>query len=120
MQLSAYGSDRLGAVIEQNIDDGPVLLPHPLSRARLELLGPADMNVCCFRYVLVPSPATPGKPALSPEQIDGQNTEILIRVQESGIAVPSNACIDGRFAIRKAAIQSSLAAGGLLMCWSRR
>lgn len=41
-------------------------------------------------------------PTLSDEQLDAFNTEILIRVQESGIAVPSNARFDGRLAIRVA------------------
>ena len=102
MQLSAYGTDRLGAVIEQNIDDVQYLKSRIQCEPRLELLGPADMNVCCFRYVPEPPPAPPEKPTPSPEQLDALNTEILIRVQESGVAVPSNARIDGRFAIRVA------------------
>jgi len=34
--------------------------------------------------------------------LDALNTEILLRVQESGVAVPSSTLIGGRFAIRVA------------------
>ena len=33
-------------------------------------------------------------------ELDALNREILVRIQESGLAVPSNARINGRFAIR--------------------
>lgn len=102
MQLSAYGADRIGAVIEQNIDDVQYLRSCIEREPRLELLGPADMNVCCFRYVPAQSgsSAAAGEPALSEAQLDALNTELLVRLHESGIAVPSNARIDGRFALR--------------------
>jgi glutamate/tyrosine decarboxylase-like PLP-dependent enzyme len=51
------------------------------------------MNVICFRY-------QPGN--ITEEKLDQINRELLVRLQESGIAVPSNARIEGRFAIRVA------------------
>ena len=51
------------------------------------------LNIVCFRYI------APGR---SPEQHDELNQEILIRVQERGIAVPSSTVLEGRFAIRVA------------------
>jgi glutamate/tyrosine decarboxylase-like PLP-dependent enzyme len=51
------------------------------------------MNVVCFRL----------KPAgLSEPELDQLNARVLVRIQESGVAVPSNARIGGRFAIRVA------------------
>lgn len=102
MQLSAYGADRLGAIIEQNIEDAQYLRARIERERRLERLGPADLNVVCFRYVPEPPPAAGGVAAMSTEQLDALNTELLVRLHESGIAVPSNARIDGRFAIRVA------------------
>lgn len=96
MQLSAYGADKIGAVIEQNIDDVQYLRARIERESRLELLGPAEMNICCFRYV------PEGRAAKSDSDLDALNTELLVRLHESGIAVPSNTRVDGRFAIRVA------------------
>lgn len=93
MNLLVYGTDRIGAAIEQNIEDVQYLRRCIDSDPRLERLGPADMNVVCFRF----------RPARTTEQdLDELNRELLIRIQESGLAVPSNARIDGRFALRVA------------------
>jgi hypothetical protein len=47
--------------------------------------------VACFRY------RAEGLPA---GELDRLNTEILLRVQESGVAVPSSTVVNGAFAIR--------------------
>lgn len=62
---------------------------------KLELLAPEAMNVVCFRYV------TPGSHGTG-KDLDALNTEVLLRVQESGVAVPSSTSIRARFAIRAA------------------
>ena len=91
MNLLIYGTDRIGAVIEQNIEDAQYLRARIEAESRLEILGPTDMNVVCFRL----HPAGVGEP-----ELDALNREILVRIQESGLAGPSNARINGRFAIR--------------------
>ena len=53
------------------------------------------MNVVCFRYV-------PTGPERTRSDLDALNTEVLLRLQESGVAVPSSTLIGGRFAIRVA------------------
>jgi glutamate/tyrosine decarboxylase-like PLP-dependent enzyme len=60
---------------------------------QLELLAPAPLNICCFRFVA---------PGLDTEALNALNQEILWRLQESGIALPSHTVLDGRFAIRVA------------------
>lgn len=93
MNFSVYGTDQIGAAIEQNIDDAQYLSARIAAHADLELLAPAAMNVVCFRYA----------PAGCPEsQLDDINSRLLVRIQESGVAVPSNARIRGHFAIRVA------------------
>jgi glutamate/tyrosine decarboxylase-like PLP-dependent enzyme len=52
---------------------------------KLERLAPVALNVVCFRYA-------PGD--------DAVNEEILLRLQETGVAVPSGTKVAGRYAIR--------------------
>jgi glutamate/tyrosine decarboxylase-like PLP-dependent enzyme len=93
MNLSVYGADKLGAAIERNIEDCQYLSALIAAHPDLELLAPTAMNVVCFRL----------KPAgLREPELDQLNARVLVRIQESGVAVPSNARIDGRFAIRVA------------------
>jgi glutamate/tyrosine decarboxylase-like PLP-dependent enzyme len=93
MHLSIYGSERIGRMIEQNIDDVAYLRERIGREPELEVLGPSELNILCFRYVL------PGAP---PEALDALNAELLVRIQESGVAVPSSGRIDGRLALRVA------------------
>jgi glutamate/tyrosine decarboxylase-like PLP-dependent enzyme len=51
------------------------------------------LNIVCFRW------APPSVPA---ERLDAINEEILVRLQEQGIAIPSGTIVDGRYAIRAA------------------
>lgn len=60
---------------------------------RLELLAPVPLNVVCFRY---------RDAALDDDATDRLNRELLMRLQEEGLAVPSSTVLDGRFALRVA------------------
>ena len=93
MNLSVYGSERIGQVIEQNIDQVAYLRSLIDREPSLEILGPSELNVVCFRYIA---------PGLTPEELDALNMEALVRIQESGLAVPSSGRLEGRFAIRVA------------------
>jgi len=93
MNLSVYGTEKLGQVIQTNIDDALYLASRIEDETELELLAPAAMNVVCFRF---------NPNGLDETSLDELNTEILIQIQESGIAVPSNARVQGKFAIRVA------------------
>ena len=93
MNFSVYGTDKLGEIVEQNIEDAQYLSAMIQIHPELELLAPSAMNVVCFRV----------RPAgLTEKELDALNARVLVRIQESGIAVPSNARIGGRFAIRVA------------------
>lgn len=93
LQLSSYGTDAIGRLIAQNIDQVEQLRDLIERDPNLEQVGPSEMNVVCFRYV---------SPELTEAARNEFNIELLVRVQESGIAVPSNAVIDGQFALRVA------------------
>jgi aromatic-L-amino-acid/L-tryptophan decarboxylase len=85
MSFKAYGVDAFARMIEENVEQARYLASlvdaHPL----LERLAPVALNVVCFRYVAGD---------------DAVNQEILLRVQETGVAVPSGTKVGGRYAIR--------------------
>ena len=61
-----------------------------LAEPRLELLAPVELNIVCFRY--------------RADDANRVNGEIVIDLQESGIAAPSTTLIDGQLAIRAAIV----------------
>jgi aromatic-L-amino-acid decarboxylase len=93
LTLKAEGVDRLVRLIEQNVAHVRYLVERIDREPELELLAPAPLNVACFRYVA---------PDVSADALDAINREVLLRVQESGVAVPSSTLLDGRFALRVA------------------
>ncbi len=93
MSLKSHGADLWGRLVEQNVAQARYLRDRVLAEPRLELLAPVPLNLVCFRY------AAPG---FDDAALDAVNQEILIRVQERGIAVPSSTVLDGRFALRVA------------------
>jgi aromatic-L-amino-acid/L-tryptophan decarboxylase len=93
MSLKAHGADLWGRLVEQNVAQARHLRDRILAEPRLELLAPVPLNVVCFRYVA---------PGMDDRALNGLNEEILLRVQERGIAVPSSTVLGGRFALRVA------------------
>ncbi len=95
MSMKAHGVRTIANIIEQNVEQAQYLGALVEAHAALELLAPIPLNVVCFRY------APAGVPLAA---LDGINREILQRVQEAGIAVPSGTVIHGQFAIRAAIV----------------
>jgi aromatic-L-amino-acid decarboxylase len=93
MQLQADGVSKLGRIIDQNVRQTQALVMAIDNHAELERLAPAPLNVVCFRY---------RTPALGESSADTLNAELLLRLQERGIAAPSGTTIGGRYAIRVA------------------
>ena len=93
--MKTYGVNTLGRLIEQNVRQaqhlGRLVEDHP----SLELLAPVSLNIVCFRH------APKGAPQ---ESLDNLNREILFRLQESGVAMPSSTVLHGRFALRAAIV----------------
>jgi glutamate/tyrosine decarboxylase-like PLP-dependent enzyme len=93
MSLKAHGVKAFTRLIEQNVAQAQYLAGLIESRADLELLADVPLNVVCFRY----------RPADCAENsLNGVNQELLMRLQESGIAVISSTVLDGKFALRAA------------------
>ncbi len=93
MQLQADGIAKLGRIIEQNVRQARHFADAVAAHASLELLAPAPLNIVCFRY---------RTEAFSEAALDALNEELLLRLQERGIALPSSTRLDGRFALRLA------------------
>jgi glutamate/tyrosine decarboxylase-like PLP-dependent enzyme len=87
MSLKAQGVDAIIAMIEQNVEQAQYLVSLVERSQELELAAEAPLNIVCFRYA---------------GASDEENKEILMRLQESGVAVPSGTMLEGRFAIRVA------------------
>jgi glutamate/tyrosine decarboxylase-like PLP-dependent enzyme len=91
MSFKAHGVNAFGRLIEQNIQQAQYLGDLVESHPDLELLAPVSLNVVCFRYRGRNVPA---------DLLNAMNEEILVRLQETGTAVPSGTVLQGRFAIR--------------------
>jgi glutamate/tyrosine decarboxylase-like PLP-dependent enzyme len=93
LSLKADGVDKLVRIIEQNVAQTRYLVARIEREPKLQLLAPAPLNITCFRY------APPGG---DDAKLDALNAELLLRLQERGIAAPSSTVLGGRYALRVA------------------
>ncbi len=91
--LKEHGLSTFQALIEQHVAHARYLESLIRSTPSLELLAPVSLNIVCFRF----------RGILRDERtLNDVNKEIVLRLQEMGIAAPSSTVIDGKFAIRVA------------------
>ncbi len=83
-QLVEHGTDRLGAMISKNCAQARYLARLVQEHPALTLLAPVASSIVCFRY----------------GDSDAVNGEIVMQLQESGIAAPSVTTLDGQTVIR--------------------
>ncbi len=88
--LKAYGTERLGAMIDRTCALARCLEAKIAAEPKLELLAPVQLNIVCFRY--------------RADDADRVNADIVASLHESGIAAPSTTMLDGRLAIRAAIV----------------
>src|SRR3979490_1572496 len=88
--LKTYGTEKLGAIIAGTGALAGYLEERISAEPRLELLAPVQLNIVCFRY--------------RADNANRVNGEIVIDIQESGIAAPSTTLLDGQLAIRAAIV----------------
>ena len=93
MSFKTHGLDAFAQLIHQNVRQAHYLAGLVTQHPRLELLAPAPLNVVCFRFVV---------PGADDAALNALNQEILLRIQESGVAIPSQTVLNGKFAIRVA------------------
>ena len=93
MSFKTHGVEAFAQLIHQNVRQAHYLAGLVTKHPRLELLAPAPLNVVCFRFVV---------PRADDATLNALNKEILLRIQESGVAIPSQTMLNGKFAIRVA------------------
>jgi len=93
MSFKTHGIDAYSRLIEQNVRQARYCASLIEADPDLELVAPVPLNVVCFRF----APKDGNR-----ESLNQVNEEILLRIQESGLAVPSGTLIDDKFALRVA------------------
>ena len=93
LSLKAEGVERFGRVIEQNVMQAQEFTARIAQVKDVEIMAPTSLNIVCWRVA---------RPGLTPEQQDMFNKELLLRIQEQGLAIPSGSEIGGRYIIRVA------------------
>ena len=92
MSLKEQGADKLGRLIQQNIEQAQYLEGLVRDETELEVLAPVSLNIVCLRYC--------DRNISGDVDWNAVNEEILLRIQESGAAVPSSTVLHGKFALR--------------------
>ena len=93
MSLKEHGIEKYRRLIRQNLRQAKFLSALVESSDDLELLADVPLNIVCYRY-------NPGN--LSASALNTLNKNILMELQEKGIAAPSYTLLDGKYAIRVA------------------
>jgi aromatic-L-amino-acid decarboxylase len=93
MTMKEHGSKKLGRMISRNIDQAHYLGELIGKTEKLELIAPIGLDIVCYRY-------NPGQ--LNLESLNQLNREILIELQEQGIAAPSYSTLNQQYCIRVA------------------
>lgn len=90
-QIAEHGTEKLGRVVDRNCAQAAYLQGKVEDHAETEMLAPVALNICCFRV---------RRDGLSEQEMDELNTEIVLRLQENGVAAPSTTRLHGKVAIR--------------------
>ncbi|HOZ35051.1 MAG TPA: pyridoxal-dependent decarboxylase, partial [Tabrizicola sp.] len=93
MSLREQGADAFGALIDQHVEMAQAFAAQVRADPRLELMAPVAINIVCFRYR--------GQGGTE-ETLRALNTEIMLPIQESGVAVPTDTTLNGRHSLRAA------------------
>ena len=85
--IKTHGINAISEVVERNIAQAQYLEGLVKKSPKLEMLAPVPLNICCFRYKFE-------------TDNNSKNSEIVVRLQEDGIAAPSSTTVDDQLAIR--------------------
>jgi glutamate/tyrosine decarboxylase-like PLP-dependent enzyme len=91
MMIKTEGIEKYGRIIQQNVDQARYLAYLIEATPEPEILAPVPLNIVCFRF---------NDASGNDEAIDALNHELLIRLQESGLAIVTATKIHRREAIR--------------------
>jgi len=93
MSIKEHGAAKYGRLMEQNVEQARYLEALVDAHPELERLAPVALNILCLRY----------RPeGLGEEQLNRLNQELLLRLHEGGVVVPSGTILERRYALRVA------------------
>lgn len=93
MAIKEHGIEKFGRLIDQNIEQAHYLSKLIQAERLLELLVPTNISIVCFRY---------RSGEMEAGELKALNTEIMLRLQEEGIAVLSDTTVNGQHCLRVA------------------
>ena len=93
LSFKEHGIRKYGRLMEQNVAQAHYFAELVEQAAEFELLAPVGLDIVCFRF-------NPG--GLTDEVLNSLNKELLVRIHESGVAVPSYTTLNGRYCLRVA------------------
>ena len=91
LSFKEHGINRYARMIEKNVEQAHYFADLIEREARLESMAPVGMDIVCFRF-------NPG--GLSTNNLNILNQELLIRLHEGGVAVPSYTTLNGAYCLR--------------------
>lgn len=89
MAFKEQGSAKFGRLIAKDIALARYMAGKVEAHPLLELFAPVDLNIVCFRHI-----------ARDENASKALNTEIMLRLQERGLAVPSDTTVQGQHGLR--------------------
>ncbi len=95
MSLSEQGARRFGELIDRNIDQARDLARRLDALPHVQVVAPVALNIVCFRY----DPGDRDAAALR-----ALNTEIMLGLQESGVAAVSDTTVKDVYCLRAAIV----------------
>lgn len=93
MSLKEHGRAKYAAMIAQNNRHAAYLAELVEENPYLELTAPVSMSITCFRMI---------QSGWEEKALQELNKEILLRLQEEGIASPSSTILNGKYTLRVA------------------
>ena len=104
--LSVYGADKLGEVISHTCTLAQYMKQQIEKNPMLELLAPVSLNIVCFRYKTMDSSISSSQfnQLNQLNKLNQLNNDIVIAIQESGLAAPSTTILQEKLAIRAAIV----------------
>jgi glutamate/tyrosine decarboxylase-like PLP-dependent enzyme len=93
MMLKEHGTEKFGRLIDQGIAQAGYLTEAIARQLALELMAPTVIDIVCFRF-------NPG--GMDRDSLRDLNIEIMLRLQEAGIAALSDTTVRDRHCLRAA------------------
>ncbi len=93
MALKEHGVEKFGRLIDQDVAHAKYLAALIEDETDLAMVAAPTINIVCFRF-------DPGQ--LGEQHLKRINTEIMLRMQESGFAILSDTTVSGRHCLRVA------------------